>query len=236
MAGGRGTRLHPLTLTMPKPMVPIHGRPILGWIVDALRTQGFGRLWISVGYLGSQIMDHFGDGSAFGIPIRYVHEQAPLGTGGALRLLPERFERPLLVVNADVISTADYMVATTEHVNSGAMLTVLTSQRELQVPFGVASEADGVVLRIDEKPSLPLEINAGAYVVSPEALAHAPGGRFDMTDFVQRLLALGHAVRCSRLSGAWFDVGKPELLQEAQRFLEDRERRGALAGETRKSS
>lgn len=209
MAGGLGTRLSELTRDTPKPMLRVGSRPLLETIVRNLAEQGFQRIYLAVNYKAEQIVAHFGDGSAFGVDIRYLQEPHRLGTAGALGLLPERPALPLLVTNADLLTKEDFGPMVERHVESGAEATMAVRDYELQVPFGVVRERDGLIEAIEEKPMQRFVVNAGIYVLSPGALDCVGRGEpLDMPALFQRLVAGGHKTRCHPIVGYWLDIGR----------------------------
>ena len=209
MAGGRGTRLAELTRDTPKPMLKVGPRPLLDTVVDGLAAQGFRHIWLAIHYRGEQIEAHFGDGSERGLEIRYLREDRPLGTCGALGLLPADVPGPVLVTNGDVLTKLDYGKVVDGHVAAGVAATVVVRDYEMQVPFGVIDAEAGRVTDIREKPSQVFNINAGVYVVSTEALDLIPAGQsLDMPQLLQRLIEAGRGVRPHRADGYWMDVGR----------------------------
>lgn len=216
MAGGRGRRLEDLTRDTPKPMIRVGSRPMLDTVVDAFAAQGFRRLWLSVNYLAEQIEEHFKDGAERGLHIRYLREDRPLGTCGALSLLPRDVDCPLIVTNADVLTKMDYGALLDAHEASGAAATVVVRDYEMQVPFGVVEMNGELVADILEKPSRRFSINAGVYVLSKAALDTVPADRFfDMPDLLRELMATGGGVASHRADGYWVDVGRPADLARA---------------------
>lgn len=217
MAGGRGRRLAPLTHDRPKPMIEVDGRPMLEIIVERLRAQGFRRVRLAVNYLAEMIVDHFGDGAAHGVEIAYLRESAPRGTAGALSLLTEPLEGPILVMNGDVLTRAPFADLVASHAASGASATVCVREETLQAPFGVV-EVDGERLTgLKEKPTFSYLSNAGVYVLSPEALSRVPAqGAFDMPDLLNALAADQGHVRAFRLHEYWMDVGRHPDLEAAR--------------------
>jgi dTDP-glucose pyrophosphorylase len=216
MAGGRGTRLAPLTHDTPKPMLPIGNRPLMERLVDSLRGAGIRKMHVTTHFRPEKIREHFGDGGALGIELSYVTEEEPLGTAGALRLLPPDPE-PLVVVNGDILTTVNFRALVRYHEECGAALTIGLRSYEISVPYGVV-ESDGTrVVRIAEKPVYRYFVNAGIYVVEPVAIAQIPEGRrFDMTDLIDRLLFSGEHVASFPLREYWLDVGRPEDYERAQ--------------------
>ena len=209
MAGGKGERLAELTRDTPKPMLKVGPRPILDTIVGNLAGQGFRSFWLAVNYKAEQIERHFGDGSALDLDIRYLRETRPLGTCGALALLPAQ-DLPVVVTNGDVLAKVDYGHVLESHIEAGADATVVVRDYEMQVPFGVVDAEDGRILRIDEKPTQSYTISAGAYVLSPGALERVPADAYyDMPSLIADLIAAGRSVRQQRAEGYWMDIGRP---------------------------
>lgn len=209
MAGGKGERLAELTRDTPKPMLKVGSRPILDTIVGNLAGQGFRNFWLAVNYKADQIEAHFADGSALGLDIRYLREEKPLGTCGALSLLP-RPDQPFVVTNGDVLAKVDYSHVLESHLQSGAEATVVVRDYQMQVPFGVVNADGAAVVRIDEKPTQSFTISAGAYVISPEALDLIPAGTYyDMPALLADMIARGLKVQLQRAEGYWMDIGRP---------------------------
>jgi dTDP-glucose pyrophosphorylase/CBS domain-containing protein len=208
MAGGFGTRLRPLTEATPKPLLKLGDKPVIEHIVDQLKAAGIRRINITTHYHADKIRAHFGDGSGFGVEVAYTHEETPLGTAGALSMLPESGD-PLLVINGDVVTAVDFRAMLSFHREQHAQLTVGVRKYEVSVPFGVI-EVDGArVTRLTEKPSLAFFINAGIYLLEPAALRHLrPGQRLDMTDLIQCLLDDGAMVTSFPIHEYWMDIGK----------------------------
>jgi dTDP-glucose pyrophosphorylase len=216
MAGGLGTRLRPLTEELPKPMLPVGSRPLLELIVEQLRLAGIRQVNVATHYKSDVIADHFRDGSDFGIDIRYVKEDQPLGTAGALSLL-EHTDEPLLVMNGDILTRVDFREMLNFHREHEADLTVAVRQYEFRVPYGVI-DTDGVRVRgISEKPLLRHFINAGIYLLSPSVCKMVPGGQvYHITDLINHLLAEGHKVVSFPILEYWLDIGKTDHYNQAQ--------------------
>lgn len=217
MAGGLGTRLHPLTQDTPKPMLKVGGKPVIHTIVESLAEQGFRRLFLSVNYRADQIQAHFGDGARFGARIDYVLETEARGTAGALSLLPERPTVPVLVMNADLLTSVNFAALLRFHRENAAAATMCVREYAVQVPYGVIDFDDNRVAGIVEKPRHTFFINAGIYVLSPDVLDLVPAaGRFDMTTLFSRLLAEGRTVAGFPLREYWMDIGHLEDLERAR--------------------
>lgn len=216
MAGGKGLRLRPLTEHTPKPLLVVGGKPILQRIVENLRDEGFARIVIAVNYLAEQIEDYFADGRNFGVDIEYVREDDPLGTAGALSLVPNLSSLPLVVMNADVVLAASVAQMLDFHVDRGSTVTVAAKVVESTVPYGVLITDEAVVRRIDEKPVRRDLVNAGVYVVAPDVVESVPPGQFlDMPDLIAQYSPSGR-VFAFPIHEAWADLGHPDELRKAQ--------------------
>ncbi|HDZ73724.1 MAG TPA: hypothetical protein ENH55_13345 [Aurantimonas coralicida] len=208
MAGGRGLRLHPLTEKHPKSLLKVGGKPILEQIIDGFARQGFRRFWLCVNYKADLIKDYFGDGGVRGLKIKYIHETEPLGTGGALRLLPA-FDVPFILCNADVLAKIEYGDLMEYHARANVQATVCAALSQRQGPYGVldVEPAPGStairLISLREKPIEGTLVNAGVYVLDPKALDLAPEGHFDMPELIDRL----DRVAAYPIEGYWVDVG-----------------------------
>ena len=216
MAGGEGRRLRPLTDARPKPMVEVAGRPILERIVLHLVGHGIKRIFISVNYLAEMIRGHFGNGERYGCAIEYLQEDRPLGSGGALSLLPDGLAEPLLVMNGDLVSQFDVTRMLEHHARHRAVATVAARHHKIDIPFGVIEEHDARLCALTEKPSAHYLINAGIYVLDPGMLDLVPRGRFfPITSLFDRLLAEHQPVAVYHIEEDWIDVGRREDLSRA---------------------
>jgi len=218
MAGGLGTRLHPLTQHKPKPLLAIGNKPILETILESFVDQGFGRFFIAVNYKAEMIKEYFGDGSRWGVELEYLHETSRLGTAGALSLLPGRPDVPLIVMNGDILTKANFEGLLNFHVEHGAAATMAVREYVYQVPYGVVS-LDGVgITSIEEKPLHRCFVSAGIYALSPGALDHFPSGDFfDMPSLFEKLLVLGERTAAYPLREYWLDIGRLEEFEQAQK-------------------
>jgi mannose-1-phosphate guanylyltransferase len=215
LAGGEGTRLRPLTSTVPKPVVPLVDRPFIAFMLDWLRGHGVDDVILSCGFLAAGVRDVLGDGSAFGVALRYVEEPEPLGTGGALKhaeaLLDERF----LMLNGDILTDLDLSAQVAAHEATGAVATLALTAVEDPAAYGlVRLEPDGRVREFVEKPS-PNQvdtntISAGAYVLERSVLELLEPGRPASIerDVFPRLVGAGLFGHVA--AGYWLDIGTPE--------------------------
>jgi dTDP-glucose pyrophosphorylase len=217
MAGGRGERLLPITESVPKPMVKVAGRPILERIVLHLVGFGIRRIFLSINYMGNMIEEHFRDGSAMGCRIEYLREDQPLGSGGALSLLPGRQETPILVLNGDLLTQFNVGNLLDFHSEGGYKATIGVHEYTHTVPYGVV-EADGRrVTAIREKPSQTWLANAGIYVLDPGLPERVPkNGFFPLPALFEDCLERGEPVGAFHILEDWVDVGHPKELRRAR--------------------
>jgi dTDP-glucose pyrophosphorylase len=216
MAGGRGTRLRPLTDETPKPLLRVGAKPILETILGSFIEQGFSRFFLAVNYRADMVRSHFGDGSRWGVEIGYLSEQSPLGTAGALSLLPSRPASPLLVMNADLLTRVGFGHMLDFHRAQGAVATMGVREYDFQVPFGVVKIKGQSILSIEEKPTHRFFVNAGIYVLSPETLDLVPQGRhFDMPELFEALIAKGRETAVFPVREYWIDIGRMDDFEKA---------------------
>jgi dTDP-glucose pyrophosphorylase len=210
MAGGLGTRLRPLTETLPKPMLKVGTKPLLETTLEAFLQQDFRRFYISVNYLSGKLKEHFGDGSRWGCEIRYLEEKEQLGTGGALGLLPEPPAEPIVVMNGDVLTKVDFRHLLDFHREHKAAATMCVREYDFQVPYGVV-HLDGARIRgLVEKPVHSFFVNAGIYVVEPPLLDRIPrnGTPFHMTDLFAAAIGDGQSAAAFPIREYWIDIGQ----------------------------
>ncbi|MDP9268916.1 MAG: nucleotidyltransferase family protein [Acidobacteriota bacterium] len=216
MAGGLGRRLSPLTEETPKPMLHIGGRPILETILASFIRHGFHQFYIGVNYRAETIMEHFQDGSRWGVSIEYLREEAALGTAGALSLLPQPPKHPVIVMNGDVLTKVNFAQLLEFHLQCGARGTMCVREHTEQVPYGVIHLNGHQILQIEEKPSRKVFVNAGIYVLEPEALELVPPNQvFDMTSLFEGLVQQNRSTVVFPLREYWLDVGQHSDLAKA---------------------
>ncbi len=221
MAGGYGTRLHPLTQSLPKPLLPIGDRPIMEFIITQLRQTGIRRVNISTHFESEKIIEHFGDGNKFGVEINYVTESSPLGTAGAVGLMEPSTE-PLLVINGDILTQVNFKALLSYHKEHGADITVAVRKYDLKVPYGVIKCNGSYVQEIDEKPEYSFFINAGIYLLQPTVRRYIPNGQcLDMTDLIKLLIQDGRSVASFPVVEYWLDIGQHADYKQAKEDLQN---------------
>lgn len=218
MAGGLGTRLRPLTETLPKPLIPVGGKPVLESIIERLAEQGFTRIFLSVNYQAEKVEAHFGDGSDWGVDISYLEENQRLGTAGALTLLPEAPSEPFLVMNADLVTAINFRRLLDFHNDQAADATMGVREYRFQVPYGVIEMSGNQITEINEKPTQSYFVNGGIYALSPAVLRHVPEGKmYDMPTLFDKIIAEGESASAFPIHEYWIDIGKFDDLDQAQK-------------------
>ena len=213
LAGGRGTRLRPYTVALPKPLVPVGDQPILEIILRQLVNTGFGSATIAVNHQADLIRAYFGDGAKWGLEISYSLEQRPLGTMGPLRLissLPEHF----LVMNGDILTDLAFGQFLDGHAASSARFTISAAARQQSIDFGVLQVSDERLSGFEEKPTIPFLVSMGVYGVSRAIVDWIPEDEpFGFDQLMQSLLAAREQVRVRVHDGYWLDIGRPDDYQ-----------------------
>ena len=223
LVGGMGTRLRPLTFSIPKPLLPVGEKPILQRIIEQLRDAGITDLVLATGYHAELIRAFCGDGSKFGVNVTYLHEHKPLGTAGPAsawkgQLPPDEL---LLLMNGDLITDLDFRKFVESSRASGCELTVAYAKHTYQSPYGVLSIADGAVQEVTEKPEWEYAISAGIYCLSSAALDLIPEETFyTMPELMTRLLAAGKRIHAYPITGTWMGLESIEHFNEAVQKLQ----------------
>ncbi len=218
MAGGIGSRLRPLTEQTPKPLLEVGGRPLLETILKSFVKHGFRRFYISVNYMSGLFRDHFGDGEPWGVEIRYLDEDKPLGTAGPLGLIGEVPSQPLLVMNGDLLTKVNFAQFLNYHRESGADATMGVREYDFQVPFGVVQLDGHQIKDIEEKPVHRFFINAGMYVIDASVLGMVEKNVYlDMPDLFRRLRTEGKETTAFPVREYWMDIGRIDDLDQAKK-------------------
>jgi dTDP-glucose pyrophosphorylase len=222
MAGGFGSRLYPLTQHCPKPLLKVGKKPILEVILERFIEAGFYRFYISTHYMHHMIEEYFKDGSQWGVSIEYVYEETPLGTGGALGLLPHhKIDLPVLMMNADLLTHLNFESLLSFHEEHPALATMCVREYEHIVPYGVVQGHDHHVVSMAEKPVHRFFINAGIYLLSSDLVRSVkPGIPLDMPTLLEQQIAAGHTVNMFPIHEYWLDIGRMEDFKLAQHEFE----------------
>lgn len=220
MAGGRGSRLRPLTDTVPKPLLKVGDKPIVEHNLNRLALYGIDDFWISVKYLGEQIKDYFGDGHERNIKVKYVWEDRPLGTIGAVSKITDFEHEYILLTNSDILTNLDYEHFFLDFLDKDADLSVVTIPYLVDIPYGVLETSNGHVINLREKPTYTYYSNGGIYLIKKSVLSFLPKNEFfNATDLMETLLKEKRRVISYPLSGYWLDIGKHEDFKKAQQDI-----------------
>ncbi|MDP3938323.1 MAG: sugar phosphate nucleotidyltransferase [Deltaproteobacteria bacterium] len=221
LAGGRGTRLRPYTTVFPKPLMPLDDVPILDVVLRQLVSAGFRDVTLSVGYLAELIRAYCGDGSRYGISLKYLQEDQPLGTVGSVGLLDD-FDAPILLMNGDILTDLSFEKVWEYHHANHGVITVALNRRPLTINFGVIDQMEGnEIRRYVEKPTLDYLVGMGICVIEPAAKRFiARGERMDLPDLIAALLAGGQKVVGWETDAYWLDIGRPDDYERAQADFE----------------
>lgn len=217
MAGGRGERLKPLTNLTPKPLLMIGDKPIMEHNIDRLASYGIDDFWVTVKYLGEQIINYFGDGKDKNIKIEYIRETTPLGTIGAVSNIKNFEHDYILVTNSDLLTTIDFEKFFLDFVKNQADLSVLTIPYHVSIPYAVLETKNGEIISLKEKPTYNYFSNGGVYLMKKDMLKYIPENTlFNSTDLIETLISKAYKVISYPFSGYWLDVGKHEDFEKAQ--------------------
>lgn len=222
MAGGEGTRLRPLTINRPKPMVSLVDRPVIQHIIELLKLHGITDIIITVQYLANAIQDYYGDGSAYGVNISYSLEEVPLGTAGSVKNAEHLLDEPFLVISGDALTDFNLTQIIDHHISTRAMATITLTRVANPLEYGVViTDEDGNIRQFLEKPSwgevFSDTVNTGIYVLQPEVLAYIERGKNTdwSKDIFPRMLNRGDKMQGFVANGYWTDVGTIEEYMRA---------------------
>jgi NDP-mannose synthase len=225
LAGGRGTRLRPYTLTLPKPLVPLVDTPIVEIVIRKLANAGYEVVTLAINHMGELIQAYFGNGERWGLTAKYSLEDEPPGTIAPLRLindLPENF----LVINADVLSDLDLSKFLSDHIETNAIFTIAATSREQVLDYGVLGIDGRRLVSFGEKPKIAQLVSMGIYAVNRRVLQYIPPkGPFGFDELMLKLIATDQPVNVVQHAGYWLDIGRPEDYERATiEFEKDRSR------------
>lgn len=219
-AGGRGTRLRPYTLILPKPLMPVGSLPVIERLLKWLRRNGVTEVFVTTGYLGHLLKALCGDGTQWDMSIKYSEEPEPLGTVGALNLVRDGLDETFLVLNGDLLTDLDLRAFVQYHRRHGDALTVGVTEKPVKVDLGVIDTEGDRICGFREKPTFSYEVSMGIYCMEPEILEYIPKGvPFGFDDLMYRMIDQEKPVRVFRHKGLWVDVGRPEDFHKAQELF-----------------
>ena len=220
MAGGRGKRLSPLTDTIPKPMLQLGSKPIIEHNIDRLISFGIKKIYISVKYLGEQIVDYLGDGKQKNINIEYVWENEPLGTAGALALIDNLTTEHILLMNSDLFTNVNFESLYLKLINENADMAVASTEYKVDIPYAVFETKAGKITNFKEKPSFIYHSNAGIYILKRSLISKIQKNKYcDITDVMEQLVTEGGKLVYDPIIGYWIDIGKTVDYEHAQEFI-----------------
>ncbi len=216
MAGGLGTRLHPLTQSQPKPLLEVGSKPILETIIENFADHGFHNIYLCINYKGEMIKKYFSDGSRWNVEIKYIEEKKRMGTAGALSMLPNKPDAPFFVMNSDLLTKVDFVRLLHFHQKQSASATMCTREYTHQIPYGVINLEGHDVVSMVEKPTQRFSVNAGIYVLEPETLEDIPADIFfDMPSLINTLLDNKKSVASFPIHEYWIDIGRMQEFKQA---------------------
>ena len=220
MAGGFGTRLHPLTEHTPKPLLKVGLKPILENIIEQFIKYGFHNFYISTHFKSEQIMDYFKSGEKYDVNISYVHEDKPLGTAGSLGLLPKNLpDLPIIVMNGDILTRVDFNNLLNFHCENNTVATMCVREYDFQVPYGVIEIANHKIKKIEEKPIQSFFVNAGIYVLDKSLVNRMDGKSYlDMPDLLNKEINKG-GVSVFPVHEYWLDIGHLNEYEKANKEI-----------------
>lgn len=222
MAGGFGTRLYPLTESTPKPLLNVGNQPILKTILDRFIKAGFHNFYISTHFKAEKIHEYFGDGSEWGVTIEYINEETPLGTAGAIGLLPDNLPKlPILMMNGDILTMVNFERLLAFHEKQKGIATMCVREYEVQIPFGVVNIQKHKVKNILEKPIQKFFVNAGVYVLDPYLVNEVESNKsIDMPYLLEQQIKNGKSVNVFPVYEYWMDIGHKNEFDRANRYID----------------
>ncbi len=222
MAGGKGSRLMPLTAKTPKPLLKVGNKPIIQHNLDRLTLFGIDDFWISINYLGNLVEEFIGNGENKNININYIKENIPMGTIGSLSHVNNFIHDTILLTNSDIITNIDYEQFFLDFIKRDADLSVVTVPYQVSIPYGVLESSNGHIMSLKEKPTYTYYSNGGIYLIKKEILQYLPKGVFyNTTDLIEKLISKKKKVISFPLSNYWIDIGKHEDYVKANRDIEN---------------
>lgn len=217
MAGGKGTRLLPLTENTPKPLLKLGGKPVIEINIDRLITFGIENIYISVNYLGDQIKEYLGDGKSKGINIHYINEKKPLGTIGSLNLVDEFKCDHILVMNSDILTSIDFEDFFIDYFSNNRQMSIVGIPYQVKIPYGILESNNKKLTAFKEKPTYTFYANGGIYLMNKDNIKWIPKNSFfNAPDLVEKIIEMNLEVRTFPLLDYWMDIGNHSDYKKAQ--------------------
>jgi NDP-sugar pyrophosphorylase family protein len=216
LAGGKGTRLQPFTMTIPKPLLPLGDIPILEVVIGQLAAAGVNRIILTLGHMAHLFIASIGEIPHLGVEIEYCREEIPLGTAGPIRLV-KNLEENFIIMNGDLLTTIDYRALFSMHVKQNAWGTIAVNTRQINIDYGVVyTTAEGLLSDYREKPTITNDVSMGINVLSRRCLDFIPEGKkFDMPQLMLAMKQAGRPVFCYKTDCYWQDIGRFDDYQQA---------------------
>ena len=222
LAGGLGMRVRPFTKVIPKPLLPIGEKSVLEIQINQLKQSGFNEIYIATNYMGDYIERFFGDGSSYGVKLRFSREEEPLGSAGPLSLLKDELTEPFIVMNGDILSLIDYKKFFNFAVTNNGMLTLAIKKHITPYAFGNIFFQEDHVIGLEEKSDIIRYIMAGIYVMTPDIFDYIPGGRsYGMDDLIRTMLEKKVPILKYLMNEYWIDIGRIDDYEEANTFYNE---------------
>lgn len=221
MAGGKGTRMHPITKILPKPLIPLNDKPIISHIIDSFTNSGVKHFVISINYKSEIIKAYFKENEDH-LKIQFLEEKTPLGTIGSLSLLKNKIKKDFIVINCDTILKIDYKDLFSFHKKNRNYVTIVASAKEFKIPYGVCNiDKKGNLKKINEKPNYNFLVSSGIYLINPKILKHIPKNKkFDFNEFIKILLQKNIKIGVYPIDdNLWIDVGKLSEYNKALKLI-----------------
>lgn len=220
-AGGKGTRLRPYTLVLPKPLMPVGDQPVIEILLKWLRRNDVSDAYVTTGYLGHLIKSVCGDGGQWDMHITYSEEPEPLGTIGALNLIRDQLDETFYVINGDLITDFKLRPFADFHKQHGGIVSVAVANKAVNVDLGVLESEEGCITDFREKPTMSFLVNMGIYCMEPGVMELVPKGvPFGFDDLMYAMLERELPAYIFEYDGVWMDIGRPEDYQQAQKLFE----------------
>jgi len=222
LAGGKGTRLKPYTTSFPKPLMPVGDKPILEILIRQLASHGQKDIIMAVGHLAELVMSFIGDGSQYGVRVKYSREEKPLGTIGPLSIVTEDLSKTFLIINGDTLTNLNYSKLIQKHRKRKCIATIALSKREIDINFGVPHlTSSSYIDKYEEKPKIEYHVGTGICIFEPEVLKYIEFGKhLDLPDLINKLVVDGKQINGYVHEGYWYDIGRPEDYAAACEFVE----------------